>query len=447
MSIFRIVVTVAVVSYAGVTNAQTSAREEELLRRIEELERRLAAVERATGTVLSADSPRPAAPTESPAAPQGSPPPPASGAAGLTISGTIDGYYSYNFNRPVGRVNLLRAYDVSSNSFSLNQATLIVERAADVSAGRRFGLRADLQYGQATESQGGNPANEMRPQVYRNLFQAYGTYVVPVGSGLAVDFGKFFSAHGLEGTYTKDQMNYSRSLLFNALPFYHFGFRATYNFSNRIGLTYYLVNGLQQSEDFNGFKSVAFLWTFKPAKVLTWNLNYYTGQENRDVNPVLNPGFPEIASQPGLSIDVLPRAPRGRTHIFDTYVTWTPTGKTTFVAEADSEIARVEPSSPPSRFTGGALYARYQATPRIALTGRGEYVADRALFSGVNQNLKETTFTVDYKPADGFLVRTEWRRDFSDTPFFLTNKPGILKKEQNTATLGLIWWFGKEGSW
>jgi hypothetical protein len=24
---------------------------------------------------------------------------------------------------------------------------------------------------------------------------------------------------------------------------------------------------------------------------------------------------------------------------------------------------------------------------------------------------------------------------------------GVLKREQNTATLGLIWWFGKEGSW
>ncbi len=37
-----------------------------------------------------------------------------------TINLGIDGYYAYNFNRPVGRVNLLRAYDVLSNNFSLN---------------------------------------------------------------------------------------------------------------------------------------------------------------------------------------------------------------------------------------------------------------------------------------------------------------------------------------
>jgi hypothetical protein len=67
--------------------------------------------------------------------------------------------------------------------------------------------------------------------------------------------------------------------------------------------------------------------------------------------------------------------------------------------------------------------------------------------SGVTQVLKETTLTADYKLAEGFLMRGEWRRDFSNRPFFLTNTPGALKKDQNTATLGLIWWFGKEGSW
>jgi hypothetical protein len=56
-----------------------------------------------------------------------------------TINLGLDGYYGYNFNRPVGRVNLLRPYDVSSNSFSLNQASLILERAPNVEAGRRFG--------------------------------------------------------------------------------------------------------------------------------------------------------------------------------------------------------------------------------------------------------------------------------------------------------------------
>jgi len=63
----------------------------------------------------------------------------------------LDGYYSYNFNAPIGRVNLLRAYDVLSNSFSLNQASVIFERPPDLAAGRRLGGRLDLQFGQATD--------------------------------------------------------------------------------------------------------------------------------------------------------------------------------------------------------------------------------------------------------------------------------------------------------
>jgi len=45
-------------------------------------------------------------------------------------------------------------------------------------------------------------------------------------------------------------------------------------------------------------------------------------------------------------------------------------------------------------------------------------------------------------------MRGEWRRDASNHPYFLTDTLGILKKEQNTATLGVVWWFGgKEGAW
>jgi hypothetical protein len=133
----------------------------------------------------------------------------------------------------------------------------------------------------------------------------------------------------------------------------------------------------------------------------------------------------------------------------DSYATWNATAKLTLAAEGDYVINRVRSTSAPERVYGGALYARYQLAPKVALAGRAEYMSDReGLFSGASQSLKETTVTADYKFAEGFLARGEWRRDFSNRPFFLTDTPGLLKKEQNTATLGLIWWFGrKQGSW
>src|SRR5208283_1141652 len=99
----------------------------------------------------------------------------------------------------------LRAYDVTSNAFSLNQADVVLENPVDPANGKPIGLRLDLQFGQATETLQGSASNELRPDVWRNLFQIYGTYVVPVGNGLTVDFGKWASSLGIEGNYSKDQ--------------------------------------------------------------------------------------------------------------------------------------------------------------------------------------------------------------------------------------------------
>jgi hypothetical protein len=448
-------------SDAGEKNAHAALLEElrQMRRAVERLEARvlrLEAEKRAAGagsTGTEAAIP-PAAPSAAAAVAQGG----ALGEAdratldffrGTTVNFAVDGYYGYNFNRPVGRVNLLRAYDVQSNSFSLKQASVVIERAPDVEAGRRFGGRLDLQYGQATETVQGGAQNEPRPQAYRNVWQAYGTYVAPVGSGLTVDFSKFAGALGYEANYTKDNFNYSRSYFFNFLPFYHSGFRTTYNFGEKLTATHWLVNGAQQSEDFNGFKSQALLLTFKPASRVTLQTNYYAGQEQRDLNPALNPGLPPLPTQPGLSTDVIRPAPDGRFHVIDAYATINATDKLTLALEGDYVINRAYKESAPTRVWGGVGYARYQFTPQFALAGRFEYIADRGgLFSGVTQDLKEHTLTAEYKFADGFLGRAEYRRDYSNRPFFLTNTAGALKKEQNTATLGLVWWFGrKQGTW
>jgi Putative beta-barrel porin-2, OmpL-like. bbp2 len=370
-----------------------------------------------------------------------------------TINLGVDSYYAYNFNHPVGRVNLLRAYDVLSNNISLNQANFIFERAPDVSQGRRFGGRLDLQFGQATDTLQGNPANEPRPQIYRNVFQAYGTYIAPVRKGLTVDFGKWSSSLGIEGNYTKDQMNYSRSYYYDFLPFYHMGVRATYQVTDHLALTYWLVNGTNQAEATNGFKDELFGFVAKPRKSITWTASYYLGQEHPD-RIAVNPIGP-IPVQPGLSFQAIRPAPDGRLHIFDSYVTWQLSAKWAMALEGDYVIERLwrnegpGRSSAPSHVTGGVAYLRYEFTPKVAVAGRAEYLSDRGgLFSGLTQALKETTATFDYKVGDGFLMRYEWRRDFSNQPTFLTDTQGVFSKEQNTATVGLIWWWGrKEGAW
>jgi len=371
---------------------------------------------------------------------------------GITLNAMLDGYYAYNANRPIGRVNYLRAYDVSSDSFSLNQADVILESAPDVASGKRYGMRVDLQYGQATQTLQGSPANELRPDVYRNIFQAYGTYVFAVGEhALQLDFGKWASSLGLESNYTKDQLNYSRSLWFDYLPFYHEGVRAALQVSDALTLNYWITNGTQQTEAFNNYKDQLFGFTLAPAAGVSWIFNYYVGQEHPDFVYLAagTPGSQGLPTQQGTPFRPIPNAPTGKLRIADTYATWAVTPALTLAAEADWVVDRLYSYSPGQFTVGGALYGRYQLSPAFAIAARGEYLDDRgALFSGRSQLIREGTLTSEYRFVDGFLARAEFRRDTAGTAYFLNDTLGVLRGHQDTYTLGLVWWLGrKQGSW
>ena len=356
---------------------------------------------------------------------------------GTTLNFTIDGYYEYNFNRPIGQMNQLRAYDLSSNSFSLNQADIILDHPTDAAHGKRIGARLDLMFGQATETLQGNANNELYPSVWRNVFQAYGTYVAPVGSGLNVDFGKWASSLGVEDNYTQDNFNYTRSLFFNFLPYYHMGFRTAYTFNPKLTVAYWLVNGAQQTDAFSGFKSQNFAFTLHPVGTVSWQINYFFGQQQRSFTLSGNANETQTAT-------AITPTPNGKEHIFDTYATWNATPKLTFIGEADYVVDRVYSESAPKHVAGGEAYINYQWTPKLALAARAEYLADpQGLFSGTSQALKETTLTAGYLLENQFKIYMEWRRDFSNQLYFDTATAGHLVPQQTTATMGLVWWFGQ----
>ena len=393
----------------------------------------------------------PQQPTQPPASPLASVLP-ANLPGGATLNYLLDTYYEFNFNQPPGRVNYLRAYDVLSNEFSINQAAVVLDWQPDLTQHRRYGVRVDLQFGQATETLQGNPANEPRPEIYRNIFQAYGSYIVPVGHGIDVDFGKWSSSLGIEGNYTRDQINYTRSYYFNFLPFYHSGIRTSYAITNKLTANYWIDNGTNQSEPTNGYKDELFGYVLTPVKPVSWTFNYYNGQEHADTVAATNCPVPV---QPGLCFAPLSPAPNGKIHIFDSYATWKATPKLTFSGEGDYVIERLwanaapGESSAPSHVDGGAAYAQYQIIPRGALAARAEYLSDRGgLFSNETQALKEVTGTYKYSLSDNFDAFLEYRRDWSNRLYFITDNPAAPSSHQDTALLGLVWWYGgKQGSW
>jgi hypothetical protein len=358
----------------------------------------------------------------------------------------VDGFYSYNFNRPANGQNVLRAYDRTHNSFGLNQAALVFEHAPDLSQDRRFGARIDLMYGQATKALQGSLLNEPDPETYRPLFQAYGTYIAPVGSGLQIDFGKWASALGLEGNYTKDQVNYSRSYLFNFLPFYHFGFRSKYQITERWGLGYWLVNGSGQTEDFNGFKSNAVLLHWNPSNRVQTHWTYYFGNENMThrANATAETELPSEGPADGRLSEL-----NGKLHIGYGQALWSVTDRLRLAAELAYVNNREFEDSTPTTAVGGGLLASLDFSERWSLGARYEKISDRHGFlSGQRRLLGETTLTLSQRVADGFLVRYEIRRDTSDQPFFPKRRPDSPSREQTTALLGLTWWVGsREGAW
>jgi hypothetical protein len=349
---------------------------------------------------------------------------------GLTLNLTFEGYYQYSWNQPAGRLMVLRAYDTRANTFGIQQTALVVELAPDRQAERAFGLRLDLQFGQATETVQGSPANEPRPDVYRNVWQVFGSYVFPGLRPVRLDFGKFASSLGFETNYAKDNHHFSRAYLFNVLPFYHSGLRAAFPLTDHVTVLYMLTNGIQQTEDFNNFKSSHLAAVVTPVKGVSWTVNYYFGREQPDGGE--------------------PDGPDGWFRVFDTYVTYAPHDRLSLGADVNHVTSEVRQGDPAGVLDGFGGYVRYQATAEDAIALRYEWIDDEAgLFGGVSQALQEITLTYERKVADGFLVRGEVRRDWSDTAFF----PGRasadpLNTGQTTALVGLVWWVGgKKGVW
>ena len=402
----------------------------ELRRRVKELEERLKKLEAAQPPSNAAVSfVKTALPGDATAPPVTNPAPPAqddekskSQDKGVLnffreveVSGFIDGYYGYNFNKPAGRINVLRNFDTRSNQFALNLAELVIEKKPDP-LNSRVGFRLDLDYGPATDL-----VHSTEPggrDVYKVIQQAYGSYLAPVGSGLQIDVGKFVTWNGAEVIETKDNWNYSRGLLFAwAIPYYHAGVRAKYSFSSKVSLMGAVVNGWNNVEENNSGKTFGLSLTLTPTRKLAIIQNYTTGPEQTNDRHSFR-------------------------HLLDTVVTynfnkqWAVMGNYDYAQDKLTAGGKVH-------WQGVAGYVRYTPTDKLAFTPRYEWFGDYNGFAtGTAQRVKEFTMTGEYKVKPSLIGRLEYRRDWSDRPFFPKSDPSILAKSQSTVLAGLIWTFG-----
>src|SRR6266446_9874909 len=283
----------------------------------------------------------------------------------VELSGFVDGYYGYNFNKPFNRRNQLRNFDFKNNEFGLNLAELVFERK--VSEDSRFGFRLDLDFGPATDW-----VHSVEPgggEVYKNVQQAYGSFLAPVGKGLQIDVGKFVTWNGAEVIETKDNWNYTRGLLFAwAIPYYHAGVRAKYSFNSRVSLMGAVVNGWNNVEENNGGKTLGLSLTWVPNPKLSVIQSYTTGPEQTNDQ-------------------------RHFRHLLDTVVTynfnkqWAVMGNYDYAQDTLTSGGKVH-------WQGVAAYLHYAPTNKLAFTPRYEWFGDYDGFATrTAERLKKFTMT------------------------------------------------------
>jgi Putative beta-barrel porin-2, OmpL-like. bbp2 len=369
-----------------------------------------------SAALMTAVTAAPAVAQDGPAAaptPQPSPDPsPAAGGAAptpLEVTAFADVYYGWHFNKTDAA---LRNFDVNHDTFSINLVEVALEKKSSTAS--RVGFRADLDFGPAADTVASLEPGGSGEEIFKHLQQGY--VGVLAGSKLQLDFGKFVTPHGAEVIESKDNWNYSRSLLFAlAIPYYHVGFRASMPVSDKVSLAGFAVNGWNNGTENNTGKTFGLGASVKPNGKLTWVGNYMTGPEQADDN-------------------------QDKRHLFDTTVTLTATPKLSLMANYDYGKDTVAGS--PVTWQGVALYARYEVTGFWAVAPRYEWVDDEdAFMTGTRQTLQEFTLTSEFKIAKSLITRLEYRRDFSDAVFFPTDT-GSKKKSQTSLTVGVLYAFG-----
>jgi len=329
----------------------------------------------------------------------------------------VDGYYGYNPAHPINGFNDLRNFDVKANQCSLNLAKITLQHDPDP-----MGFRIDLGFGRAFDM---IHSTEQAPNIFRYLEQAYVSFKPPKGKGFQVDFGKFVTSAGAEVIETKDNWNYSRSILFSwAIPYYHFGVRTSMPFGSHFTAGLQLINGWNNVEDNNAGKTVG-VTAAATSKKVSWNVNYYAGPER--ATPL-----------------------RGTRQLFDTTLMLNPIDKASFYINYDYGRERRKELDAALHWTGVAGAARFQVTPIFALSPRVEWFSDPdaasipvgTLPAGIRPKVKEFTMTGEFKAKEGILMRLEYRRDWSNANLFYHGNDPFSSKNQTTLVAGFVAFFG-----
>jgi hypothetical protein len=333
-------------------------------------------------------------------------------ASGISLSGYVDTAYSHA-DRDIEGGFSPRVFDSQNNSFVLHQVGLQVAKQpkegfgglVNITAGRDAGIIRSFDSTDSTF----------------DVTQAFAQYAKGQFTLIA---GKFTTLHGTEVIWSPSNANFSRSLLFGAVPFTHTGFRGTFAMSDMVSFTAGINNGWDQMKDANKGKTLELGTTVTPIKPLTLSASYYGGQE-----PSLITGA---------------NGRRDSFNLVGTYNVIEPLslGLEYLQVQQKDALFAAGGTTAKAKYSGFAGYVSYTFLPKLKGTVRAERFNDKDGFHfGVTDTkYNELTLTLAYLAADNFELRGEVRNDRASNPRYLEDN-GTLSKTLTTFAVQALYKF------
>jgi hypothetical protein len=363
---------------------------------------------------------------------------------GFKISGFVDVAYTQNFNNPNSDLNQAHIFDTDANAFMAHLAQINFERPADAGGSLldRAGFRARLNFGldaRVTRARSNYQTGTVNDEI--DFQELFAEYILPVGNGLKIQFGKINTLIGYEVINSWENANFSRSFMFGTgQAFTTTGVRFTYTFSPLVTAAFGVVNGWDNVDDNNRGKTIEYLVALTPHERfgISWYGSYGPEQANRQF------GDP---SQGG----TLPGNPSAKRFANGLIITLKPTDTDTvvfepyYVNEADNPARASNPAlRANARWNGLAAYVIHDFDEQWSFRLRGEIFEDAGgsrLCTGtwnnaggtntcagatnttaatpIAQTVWEFTPTLQFKPVPALITRLEFRYDKSDKNVFL----------------------------
>lgn len=325
-------------------------------------------------------------------------------ASGFEVSGYVDTSYTYSKNGAVSQ----RTFDTEANSFNLNMLGLTIAKLPETGLGGKVVLNAGSD-ANVTAAAGTGNTDEFDVQ------QGYVSYATGASRLM---FGKYATMHGAEVIESKDNLNFSRSILFGyAIPFTHTGVRWHYSASDTVVLGAGVNNGWDNLKDNNKDKSVELMVGFAPSDLWSVSVQGMVGKEDGVTD-------------------------KGDRSLVDVVADFNATEDLSFKLNLDYGTQKNGTATGgTAKWQGVAGYANYQLASQWRVALRGEYFNDKDGFrTGTVQKWKEGTLTLAYAPVESVELRGELRHDWSDQAVF-ANDNGGFEKSQNTVGLEAIYMF------